>query len=59
MKGVQAARFIGAQAILVHAIDDNARTFYERWSFELMPGGERTMYLLMRDAEETVRAIIR
>ena len=44
-----AADIAGARAILVHAIDDNARSFYEHFGFEPSPVDELTLMLLMKD----------
>lgn len=44
-----AADAIGARAILVHAIDDDARHFYERFGFERPPVDEFELMLLMKD----------
>ena len=44
-----ASGIIGARAILVHALDDAAGTFYERFGFEKCPTGERQLMLLMKD----------
>lgn len=44
-----AADTIGARAVLVHAIDDEARKFYERFDFERSPVDEFELMLLMKD----------
>jgi len=54
LKAVEASRIIGARALLVHALSDSARDFYARFGFTLMPDSERTMYLLLDDAELTI-----
>jgi GNAT superfamily N-acetyltransferase len=43
---VSAADSIGARAILVHALDDEARGFYEHFGFVRCPGEE--MHLMIR-----------
>jgi GNAT superfamily N-acetyltransferase len=40
---------IGARAVLVHAKDDEARTFYERFDFEPSPTDPLHLFLLMKD----------
>lgn len=44
-----AADTIGARAVLVHAIDDDARRFYERHGFEQSPVDDFGLMLLMKD----------
>ena len=46
---MSAANAIGARAVLVHAIDDKARTFYEHFGFERSPLDEFELMLLMKD----------
>ena len=50
LQAIEAADAIGGRAILVHAIDDDARRFYEHFEFELSPSADRTLMLLMKDA---------
>ena len=42
---VQVSRTVGSRAVLVHAIDDNARAFYARYGFIEFPAGSRTLFL--------------
>jgi GNAT superfamily N-acetyltransferase len=44
-----ASDIIGARAILVHTLDDEACSFYKRFGFERCPTGERQLMLLMKD----------
>lgn len=44
-----AADTIGARAVLIHAIDDNARQFYEHFGFERSHVHPFTLMLLMKD----------
>lgn len=44
-----AAKIAGARALLVHAIDDPARGFYEHFGFEPSPVDKYTLLLLMKD----------
>ncbi len=44
-----AAKEIGARAVLVHAIDEDARKFYEHFDFERSPVDEFELMLLMKD----------
>jgi len=45
----QAADIVGARAVLVHAIDERARKFYEHFDFEPSPIHELQLMLLMKD----------
>ena len=44
-----AADIIGVRAVLVHAKDDKARAFYERFDFVSSPVDPLQMFLLMKD----------
>lgn len=44
-----AADTIGARAVLVHSIDEQARKFYEQFDFERSPVDEFELMLLMKD----------
>ena len=49
LRSENAAGIIGARAVVVHAIDDQARRFYERFGFEESPTNEYALMLLMKD----------
>lgn len=42
---LEASRMVGARAVVVHAIDDEAVTFYTNYGFRLFPSGSRTLFL--------------
>lgn len=44
-----ASDIAGARAVLVHAIDDEARSFYEHFGFERSPVDDLQLMLLMKD----------
>lgn len=44
-----AAEMIGARAVAVHAIDEDARRWYLRWGFEPSPSDAHHLILLMKD----------
>lgn len=44
-----AAQVIGARAVLVDALDDEARAFYERYDFEPSPTNPYQLLLVMQD----------
>jgi GNAT superfamily N-acetyltransferase len=48
------AEIIGGRAILVHAIDAEAATFYRRFGFEGCPGLELHLMLLMKDVRASL-----
>jgi GNAT superfamily N-acetyltransferase len=49
LRAAQAADLIGCRAVLVHAKDQAARAFYQRFGFEPSPVDELHLYLLMKD----------
>jgi len=44
-----AADTVGARAVLVHAVDERARLFYEHFGFEPSPADPMTLMFLMKD----------
>ena len=50
-----AADTVGVRALLVHAIDQNARRFYERFGFERSPVDPFQLMLLMKDLRAQLR----
>ncbi|MDM7884293.1 GNAT family N-acetyltransferase [Curtobacterium sp. RHCKG23] len=57
VKSIEASRLVGARAIIVYALDDDAVRFYERFGFVLIPETARCLFLLLTDAEATVAAV--
>jgi GNAT superfamily N-acetyltransferase len=55
LRSASAADAIGARALLVHATDDEARAFYERFEFEPSPTDPLHLYLLMKDLRARIR----
>jgi len=49
LRTVQAADIAGIRALLVHAKDDEARAWYERFEFEASPTDPYHLFLLMKD----------
>jgi GNAT superfamily N-acetyltransferase len=49
LRSLQAADIAGIRAITVHAKDDNARAFYERYSFIRSPTDPLHLYVLVKD----------
>jgi len=52
----QAADIIGARAVLVHAKDDRARGFYEKYGFESSPTNPLHLVVLMKDIRRSLGA---
>lgn len=53
-RSLQASIAIGGVAVLVHALDDDARAFYERYDFEPSPTNPRHLLLLMADIAASI-----
>ena len=51
---VQAADIVGVRAILVHALHDGARSFYQHFGFEPSPTDPLHLLLLIKDARALV-----
>lgn len=57
LRTLNAADYAGIRAILVHAKDDKARTFYQQFDFEPSPIDPLKLMLLLKDAKKTVEEI--
>ncbi len=55
LRAAAAANTIGARAVLVHAIDERARGFYEHLGFERSHLNEFDLMLLMKDLRAELR----
>jgi GNAT superfamily N-acetyltransferase len=53
-RAAHAADTIGARALLVHAKDDNAKGFYEHFTFEPSPSDPYHLLLIMKDLRRIV-----
>lgn len=51
-----AAESVGIRVLLVHAIDDKARRFYEHHGFAASPTDPRNLQMLMKDIRATAEA---
>ncbi len=51
----EAADIVGVRAVMVHAIDDEARRFYEHFEFEASPVDPFLLMLLLKDLRRAVR----
>ncbi len=56
IRSVRAADLIGARAMLVHAVSDEARSFYAHFDFEPSPTDPLHLLLLIKDADAPTRA---
>lgn len=56
-RSVQVAEDIGVRAILVHALHDQARSFYTRYQFEPSPTDPLHLMLMIKDARASVPAL--
>jgi GNAT superfamily N-acetyltransferase len=45
LRTLEASKIAGIRALVVHALDDEAITFYAGWGFQLFPVGSRTLFL--------------
>jgi predicted N-acetyltransferase YhbS len=52
---VQAGELIGIRALLMHAIDERARGWYEQFGFERSPTHPLHLILLSKDLRTTVK----
>jgi GNAT superfamily N-acetyltransferase len=56
LRTMTAAESVGIRVLLVHAIDDKARRFYEHHGFETSPTDPRNLQMLMKDIRATAQA---
>jgi GNAT superfamily N-acetyltransferase len=56
LRTMAAAESVGIRVLLVHAIDDNARRFYEHHGFEPSPTDPRNLQMLMKDIRAAAEA---
>ncbi len=56
LRTLEAADIAGIRAFVVHAKDDEAKSFYERFDFQSSPTDPYHMYLLMKDIAAPGRA---
>lgn len=52
LRTLQAAEIAGIRAILVHAISEDARRFYEKWGFLSSPFDPMTLMITVADARK-------
>jgi predicted N-acetyltransferase YhbS len=54
VRTARAADIAGVRALLVHAKDDQARAFYERFDFEPSPTDAYHLFLLVKDIRRLI-----
>jgi GNAT superfamily N-acetyltransferase len=54
LRAVQAADIVGCRAVMVHAKDDGAKAFYQRFGFEPSPADPFRLFLLMKDIKASL-----
>ena len=54
LRAISVSDQVGVRGVLVHAKDDAARRFYERFDFEPLPGNELHLVMLMKDLKRIV-----
>ncbi|WP_248886027.1 GNAT family N-acetyltransferase [Acidithiobacillus acidisediminis] len=55
LRTAQAAEIAGIRCLLVHAKDDAARYWYERWEFEPSPTDPYHLFLMLKDLKGLLR----
>ncbi|MFL5847035.1 MAG: GNAT family N-acetyltransferase [Solirubrobacteraceae bacterium] len=53
-RALSVAEELGVRVLLVHAVDESARAFYERFGFEASPTDPLNLQLLMKDLRRTL-----
>lgn len=56
-RAMRVADAIGVRAILVHAMDEEAVVFYEKFGFEPSPLDPKQLMLLMKDLRVTLKSV--
>jgi GNAT superfamily N-acetyltransferase len=54
LRSLNAAESMGIRVLLVHAIDENARAFYEKHGFEASPSDDLNLQMLLKDVRASV-----
>lgn len=57
LRTLAAADLAGIRAIFIHAKDEKARIFYERFDFESSPIDPMKLMLLLKDAQKTITGL--
>jgi GNAT superfamily N-acetyltransferase len=54
LKALEVSQSVGVRLLVVHAKDDLARNYYLHFEFESSPIDEKTLMLVLHDAEEAI-----
>ena len=54
LRTLQAAEIAGIRAILVHAISERAKRFYEKWGFVASPLEPMTLMITVAEARKAI-----
>ncbi len=57
LRTLNASEAVGIRVLLVHAIDDEARAFYERHGFEPSPSDAMNLQMLIKDVHAAVAEV--
>jgi GNAT superfamily N-acetyltransferase len=55
-RALSASEAVGMRVLLVHALDDAARRFYERWGFEPSPTDPFNLQMLFKDIRRSLES---
>jgi predicted N-acetyltransferase YhbS len=55
LRTLQAAEIAGIRAILVHAISEHAKRFYEKWGFVASPAEPMTLMITVAEAQKALQ----
>jgi GNAT superfamily N-acetyltransferase len=53
-RALTASEEVGMRVLIVHALDDDARSFYERWGFEPSPTDPLNLPMLFKDIRKSL-----
>jgi GNAT superfamily N-acetyltransferase len=53
-RALSASEAVGIRVLLVHALDDSARSFYQRWGFEPSPTDPLNLQMLFKDIRKSL-----
>jgi GNAT superfamily N-acetyltransferase len=53
-RALSASEAVGMRVLLVHALDDTARSFYERWGFQPSPTDPLNLQMLFKDIRKSL-----
>jgi len=53
-RALSASEAVGMRVLLVHALDDTARSFYERWGFQPSPTDSLNLQMLFKDIRKSL-----